>query len=89
MVEKTERQETAGSDDDFAGRVRAVLEQVRPYLQMEGGDVELVEVAGHDAKVRLLGACSGCPFSTYTLKLGIEQALRKEVPEFGKLIEVK
>lgn len=89
MAEETQRTEATSPGDDFAATVRAVLERVRPYLQMEGGDVELVGIEGRDVKVRLLGACSGCPFSTYTLKLGIEQALRKEIPDFGKLIEVK
>ncbi|OPX23817.1 MAG: hypothetical protein B1H03_00335 [Planctomycetales bacterium 4484_113] len=89
MVEETQFGSADSPQDDFVSRVRAALEQVRPYLQMEGGDVEMVEVVGRDVKVRLLGACSGCPFSTYTLKVGIEQTLRKEIPEFGNLIEVK
>ncbi len=72
----------------FQEKVYKVIEKVRPFLNMEGGDIEVVEFIGQDVKVKLLGACVGCPSSIYTLKLGIEQALRKEIPEFGHLIPV-
>ncbi len=72
----------------FQQKVYAVIEKVRPFLNMEGGDIEVIEFVGQDVKVRLLGACVGCPSSIYTLKLGIEQALRREIPEFGHLIPV-
>ena len=63
-------------------KVEQALAKVRPALQADGGDVELVEV-GEDGvvKVRLKGACGGCPMSQLTLKMGIERILRKEVPE--------
>lgn len=63
-------------------KVEKALEKVRPSLQADGGDVELVEV-GEDGvvKVRLQGACAGCPMSQMTLTWGVEQALKKEVPE--------
>lgn len=63
-------------------RVEQALSKVRPALQADGGDVELVEV-GIDGvvKVRLSGACGGCPMSQLTLKMGIERILKKEVPE--------
>jgi Fe-S cluster biogenesis protein NfuA len=63
-------------------RVEKALAKVRPVLQADGGDVELVEV-GEDGivKVRLKGACGGCPMSQMTLKMGIERILKKEVPE--------
>jgi Fe-S cluster biogenesis protein NfuA len=63
-------------------KVEAALAKIRPALQADGGDVELVE-AGEDGivKVRLKGACGGCPMSQMTLKMGIERILRKEVPE--------
>ncbi len=63
-------------------RVEKALAKVRPVLQADGGDVELVEV-GEDGivKVRLKGACGGCPMSQMTLKMGIERMLKKEVPE--------
>lgn len=63
-------------------RVEQALEGIRPNLQADGGDVELVEVSeGGIVKVRLLGACSGCPMATMTLKQGIERLLKEEVPE--------
>ena len=58
------------------------LNQIRPSLQGDGGDVELVEVTGDGiVKVKLTGACRGCPMATLTLKVGIEKTLKKEVPE--------
>jgi len=62
-------------------KVQAALDKVRPTLQADGGDVELVEVTpGGIVKVRLQGACKGCPYSTMTLKSGIERMILKEVP---------
>lgn len=62
--------------------VEQALNKVRPMLQADGGDVELVEVTEDGiVKVRLTGACKGCPMSTMTLKMGIERYLKKEVPE--------
>ncbi len=74
---------------EFQEKVYKVIEKVRPFLHMEGGDIEIVEFIGYDVKVRLTGACQHCPSSIYTLKLGIEQALKKEIPEFGSLIPVE
>ncbi len=63
-------------------RVEQALDKVRPALQADGGDVELVEVGANGVvKVRLKGACGGCPMSQLTLKMGIERILKKEVPE--------
>lgn len=63
-------------------KVKAVLDKVRPNLQADGGDAELVEVTPEGVvKVRLKGACRGCPMSQMTLKRGIENAIRSEVPE--------
>ncbi|MFP4072221.1 MAG: NifU family protein [Desulfovibrionales bacterium] len=63
-------------------RVEAALNKIRPILQADGGDVELVEITDKGVvKVRLQGACKGCPMSQMTLKNGIERALVKEVPE--------
>jgi Fe-S cluster biogenesis protein NfuA len=68
-------------------RVLKVLERVRPYLQSDGGDIELLEVTNDlSVKVRLKGACHGCPYSLQTLKAGVEQAILKEVPEIKKVI---
>jgi Fe-S cluster biogenesis protein NfuA len=66
-------------------RIKSVLEKIRPALQADGGDVELVGVTDGVVKVRLKGACSGCPMSTMTLKSGIERILRQHVPEVTKV----
>jgi Fe-S cluster biogenesis protein NfuA len=60
--------------------VEKALEKIRPMLQRDGGDVELVEVDNGVVKVRLTGACKGCPMSQMTLKNGIERLLKQEVP---------
>ena len=62
-------------------KVQAVIEKIRPMLKADGGDVELVEVVEGVVKVRLQGACAGCPMSQMTLKNGIERLLKKEIPE--------
>jgi Fe-S cluster biogenesis protein NfuA len=62
-------------------KVQAAIEKIRPSLQADGGDVELVDVVDNVAKVRLTGACGGCPFSQMTLKNGIERILKQEIPE--------
>lgn len=62
-------------------KVQEVLNKVRPSLQADGGDVELVDVEGGVVKVRLQGACAGCPMSQMTLKNGIERILKEEIPE--------
>lgn len=62
-------------------QVQEVLEKIRPSLQADGGDVELVDVADGVVKVRLQGACAGCPMSQMTLKNGIERILKQEIPE--------
>ena len=70
-------------------RLRVTLDKVRPYLQADGGDIELVDVTDDFmVQVKLTGACSGCPFSMQTLKAGVEQALIKEVPEIVEVIAV-
>ena len=62
-------------------RVSKVLEAIRPGLQMDGGDIELVGVEDGVVKVRLTGACAGCPMSMMTLQMGVERAIKREVPE--------
>ena len=70
-------------------RVVRALDRVRPYLQSDGGDISLVEITDDNTvKVKLQGACHGCPFSMQTLKAGVEQALIKEVPEIRKVVSV-
>ena len=63
------------------GRIEAALERIRPALQADGGDVELVEVEGSVARVKMLGACGGCTMSMMTLKAGIEAAVIDACPE--------
>jgi len=62
-------------------KVQEALDKIRPMLQADGGDVELVDVEDGVVKVRLQGACAGCPMSQMTLKNGIEKILKKEIPE--------
>jgi Fe-S cluster biogenesis protein NfuA len=62
-------------------KVEKALNDIRPALQADGGDVELVEVENNIVKVRLKGACAGCPMSQMTIKQGIERYLKKAVPE--------
>ena len=63
-------------------RVEQALDTIRPALNADGGDVELVEVTEDGiAKVKLVGACGGCPMSQMTLQMGIERVLKKEIPE--------
>ncbi|MFO7814258.1 MAG: NifU family protein [Halanaerobiales bacterium] len=69
--------------------VKDVLDQIRPGLQADGGDVELVEITEDGiVKVRLVGACHGCPMSTLTLKNGIERTLKKKLPEVKEVVAV-
>jgi len=66
--------------NDTKKLVEQALEKIRPMLQRDGGDIELVEVKDGVVKVRLTGACKGCPMSQMTLKQGVEKMLLKEVP---------
>jgi Fe-S cluster biogenesis protein NfuA len=66
-------------------RVEAVLDRIRPLMQADGGDIELVDVHGNSARVRLTGMCSGCPSAHMTLYMGVEMALRDEIKEFEEL----
>ncbi|MFH0731665.1 MAG: NifU family protein [Candidatus Omnitrophota bacterium] len=70
-------------------KVEAALNKIRPSLQADGGDVKLVDVSADGVvKVKLTGACSHCPMSQMTLKAGVEQTIRKEVPQVKKVIAV-
>ncbi|HLA04980.1 MAG TPA: NifU family protein [Syntrophales bacterium] len=69
--------------------VQKAIEQIRPKLQIDGGDVELVDVSEDGVvKVKLLGACGGCPMSQMTLKMGIEKHLKQEVPQVKEVVSV-
>jgi Fe-S cluster biogenesis protein NfuA len=69
-------------------KVEEVLEKLRPALVRDGGNVELVEVTDGTVKVKLVGACAGCPLSTMTLKNGIERILKQEIPEVKDVVAV-
>ncbi|MFM7427605.1 MAG: NifU family protein [Elainella sp.] len=68
--------------------VEKVLDDLRPYLMSDGGNVELVEIEGPIVKLRLQGACGSCPSSAMTLKMGIERRLREFIPEIVEVEQV-
>ena len=69
-------------------KIEKALESIRPALQADGGDIQLVSVEDGLVKVRLMGACGGCPMSSMTMSQGVEQAVKKAVPEVKKVIAV-
>lgn len=70
-------------------KVENVIKKIRPAIQIDGGDIELVDVTEDGVvKLRMLGACHGCPISMITLKQGIEQTLKEEIPEIKSVEEV-
>jgi Fe-S cluster biogenesis protein NfuA len=73
---------------DLEQQVQAALEELRPALRMDGGDVELVDFADGVARVRLLGACGGCPMATMTLVGFVEERLKQRVPEVSQVVSV-
>lgn len=68
--------------------VEKVLDELRPYLMADGGNVELVDIDGPVVKLRLQGACGSCPSSTMTLRMGIERRLREFIPEIAEVEQV-
>ncbi|PSB06752.1 NifU family protein [Egbenema bharatensis] len=68
--------------------VERVLDELRPYLMSDGGNVELVELDGPIVRLRLQGACGSCPSSAMTLKMGIERKLRETIPEIAEVEQV-
>ena len=72
--------------DDLRERVTATLDMIRPSLQADGGDVELVDVTDDGVvKVHLIGACAGCPMSQLTLSNGVERVLKQQIPEVSRV----
>ena len=67
-------------------RVEVVLDEIRPMLKADGGDVELIDVSNGVVKVRLQGACAGCPMSQMTLRNGIERVLKERIPEVQSVV---
>ncbi len=68
--------------------VENVLDEMRPYLMADGGNVELVDISGPVVKLRLQGACGACPSSTMTLRMGIERRLREIIPDIAEVEQV-
>ena len=76
--------------EELKAKVMAVLDQIRPHLQDDGGDVELIDVSEDGVvKVKLVGACGGCPMAQITLKRGIEARLKQQIPEVKSVEPVK
>jgi len=75
-------------NENLFEQVEDVLNKLRPFLQRDGGDCELVDVEDGVVKLRLMGACGSCPSSTITLKAGIERALMEEIPEITEVQQV-
>lgn len=76
-------------DEKVKAKVEEALKEIRGFLQMEGGDCELVDISGDIAKVKLTGSCAGCPFAQLTLKMRVEKIIRDRVPEIKKVINVE
>ena len=72
-------------EETIRDRVEKALEELRPQLQADSGDIELLGIENGIAKVRMKGACAGCPMSTMTLKMGVEQYLKKKIPEIVRV----
>ena len=71
------------------GEVEKIIKEIQPSLRADGGDIELVDVDGEGiVKVRLKGACAGCPMSKMTLELGVERYLKSRVPQVKKVVSV-
>ncbi|TCZ75843.1 NifU family protein [Paenibacillus albiflavus] len=79
---------STNTQDSMYDEVLEVLDKLRPFLQRDGGDVELVDVEDGIVKLRLMGACGSCPSSTITLKAGIERALVEEVEGVQEVVQV-
>lgn len=73
---------------ELKAKVAEVLEQVRPNLQADGGDVELIDVVDGIVKVKLQGACHGCPMAAMTLQMGIERVIKSQIPEITSVENV-
>jgi len=74
-------------EKSFEDQVTDVINQVRPMLQADGGDCEIVGFEGKSVKLRLQGACAGCPGAQMTLKMGIERHLKEQIPDFDQVIQ--
>ncbi|MCG8410197.1 MAG: NifU family protein [Bacteroidales bacterium] len=79
----------ASVKQDFEKRIKETIEMVRPYLVADGGDIQYIELTDDMVvKVQLLGACGSCPYSLQTLKNGVEQAVKKQIPEVKEVVSI-
>lgn len=77
------------TDKEIIGKIEGALDEIRPYLEADSGDINLVEVTDKMVvKVKLLGACSSCNVSMMTMKSGVEQAIKRAVPEVKEVIDI-
>ncbi len=76
------------NNDELIKQIQEVLEQLRPYFLMHGGNIDFVKFEQGNVYVQLFGACAGCDASSYTLKLLVEDTLKKEVPQVQFVIEI-
>jgi Fe-S cluster biogenesis protein NfuA len=77
------------SNESLLKKIEMVLDQIRPNIQMDGGDIELVNYQDGVVYIRLHGSCIGCPASQYTLKLGVEETLKQHIAEICEVIAVE
>ena len=77
------------TDQQIQAKIITILQDMRPRIQMDGGDIEFVKLDNKKVYVRLMGACVGCPASMYTLKLGIEQAIKDQLPDIEEVLQVQ
>ena len=75
--------------ENIKNKVKETLEEIRPNIQADGGDIELVDIEDGVVKVRLKGACAGCPMSALTLKQGVERTLKSKIPEVKRVEAVQ
>jgi Fe-S cluster biogenesis protein NfuA len=76
-------------NQEMFNKINSALENIKPYLQADGGDISLVEITDdYTVKVKLHGACGCCPFSMQTLKAGVEDTLKREIPEIKEVVAV-
>lgn len=77
------------TNEEIIQRIEESIEQLRPFLKADGGDIKLLGVENNVAKVKLLGACQSCNMSAMTLKAGVEEAVKKAVPQITSVIAVE
>ena len=87
MTEQVENA-TNKAEPEIKERVEQVHEKIPPMLMMDGGNIELVDVKDGEVLVHLMGACGMCPSSTMTLKMGVERAIKEEIPEIERVVQV-